>query len=431
MSRIAPLFAWSLAAFVCSVRPVAALEPPVQTVDAGGVRFAVQTIDRSLKVGYAVRVADVNGDKKPDIVVCDAERVIWFENPAWTLHTIVDSKAAGIKTDNVCIDLHDINGDGKLDCALGADWQPGNTAAGGSLHWLRQPADGVDKPWTHFPIEAPIPTLHRIYFADLDADGKAELLVGPLKGKGSTGKANFTDVPAPLLRYKIPANVDAPGAKWESENLTESLHVMHNFLPSPGAPWNGVITASYEGLSVVQPDPAAPGKWVTRPFGVGDQANPKASRGCSEVKRGQMLSGDLQFFATIDPFHGNQAVVYGPENKATTVKPEPWHREVLDDTLKGGHSIGCADFDGDGDDEVVAGWRDGEKTGINLYQPTRMKGDANNPPGVKWQKFPLDPEIAAEDLWIADLDADGKPDIVACGRRTKDVKIYWNKGKAQ
>src|ERR1700748_732354 len=78
------------------------------TVEAGGVKFEVQTIDKSLKVGYAVRVANMNGDKKPAIVVRDAERVIWFENPTWKLHTIVDCKAAGIKTDNVCIDLYDI-----------------------------------------------------------------------------------------------------------------------------------------------------------------------------------------------------------------------------------------------------------------------------------------------------------------------------------
>src|SRR3712207_4190282 len=73
-----------------------------QAVDAGGVKFQVQTIDKSLKVGYAVRVANMNADDKPDVVVCDADRVIWFENPSWKLHTILESKAAGIKTDNVC-----------------------------------------------------------------------------------------------------------------------------------------------------------------------------------------------------------------------------------------------------------------------------------------------------------------------------------------
>src|SRR6476659_6243226 len=81
---------------------VKAANTDTRTVEAGGVKFEVQTIDKSLKVGYAVRVANMNADKKPDIVVCDAERIIWFENPTWKLHTIIDCKAAGIKTDNVC-----------------------------------------------------------------------------------------------------------------------------------------------------------------------------------------------------------------------------------------------------------------------------------------------------------------------------------------
>jgi hypothetical protein len=32
--------------------------------------------------------------------------------------------------------------------------------------------------------------------------------------------------------------------------------------------------------------------------------------------------------------------------------------------------------------------------------------------------------MAAEDLTVADLDADGRPDIVASGRRTANVRIY-------
>jgi hypothetical protein len=35
--------------------------------------------------------------------------------------------------------------------------------------------------------------------------------------------------------------------------------------------------------------------------------------------------------------------------------------------------------------------------------------------------------MAAEDLTVADLDADGRPDIIASGRRTANVRIYWNR----
>ncbi|MEX2357691.1 MAG: VCBS repeat-containing protein, partial [Pirellulaceae bacterium] len=35
--------------------------------------------------------------------------------------------------------------------------------------------------------------------------------------------------------------------------------------------------------------------------------------------------------------------------------------------------------------------------------------------------------VAVEDLAVGDLDGDGKPEIVAVGRQTHNVKIYWNK----
>ena len=38
-------------------------------------------------------------------------------------------------------------------------------------------------------------------------------------------------------------------------------------------------------------------------------------------------------------------------------------------------------------------------------------------------------DVATEDLVVDDLNGDGWPDIVACGRATFNVKLYINKGK--
>ena len=214
---------------------------------------------------------DINGDGRPDIVVADSARVIWFENPGksagrdtpWKLHTILDDKQAGVKTDNVCIDAADIDGDGKLDLVLGADWQPGNTNGGGSLQWLSRGKD-LDEPWTVHPILSTLPTLHRAHFGNLDGPRTA----GP---SSSSAPSRAPAAPPPktsptsgpqLLVFDIPK--DPANDKWEPRVLTDELHVLHNFLavpaiePATGAVVAGqrpmqVLTASYEGVNLLTP----------------------------------------------------------------------------------------------------------------------------------------------------------------------------------
>jgi len=36
--------------------------------------------------------------------------------------------------------------------------------------------------------------------------------------------------------------------------------------------------------------------------------------------------------------------------------------------------------------------------------------------------------MACEDLKLADLNQDGRLDIIAAGRKTKNVNVYWNEG---
>ena len=39
--------------------------------------------------------------------------------------------------------------------------------------------------------------------------------------------------------------------------------------------------------------------------------------------------------------------------------------------------------------------------------------------------------VACEDLTVADLDGDGRPEIIAVGRQSHNLKIYWNKGNSK
>jgi len=381
-------------------------------------RFRMQELATDLKVGYAVLLVDLNGDGKKDIVVVDTTRVIWYENPTWKQRTIIQGQT---KPDNVCIAAYDIDGDGQLDLALGADWKPSNTKDSGTLQWLKR-GKTLDEPWTLNPIGSE-PTLHRIRFVDLDGSGKAKLVVAPLMGRQSTGAQNWVDgLPVRLLAYSIPK--DPTRDRWVPEVLNESLHVVHNFFPIPSASGKGMdlLTASYEGVNLLAHDVS--GNWNRRHVGEGNQTNPKSNRGSSEVKQGKLKNGQ-RFIATIEPWHGNQVVVYTPPIDG---EKGLWQRHVVDEHLKWGHAVWCADLDGDGDDELIIGVRDDfskqpqERRGVRIYKA--VDGTAGT-----WARHILeDGGVAVEDLAAADLNGDGRIDIIAVGRQTHNLRIYWNEG---
>jgi hypothetical protein len=389
---------------------------PVLAADVTFPKFEAQEIATDLTVGYAVIVADINEDGKPDIVVVDSKRVVWYENPTWKVHTIISGKT---KPDNVCIAAHDFDGDGHLDLVLGADWNPSNTKTGGTLQWLKR-GKTLDEEWTVYPI-AEESTIHRVRIARID--DKPAIVVAPLHGREATAKGNWMDGrPVRILAFPIPK--DPSKGPWTPKVLSEELHVVHNIWPVPGDSGDvAILAASYEGVFEIARQDR---KWEAMRIGEGNQSNPAGSRGTSEVKSGR-LSRRRPFVAAIEPWHGNQVVVY-----TNSEKPSPlMDRHVIDDHVRWGHAVWCADLDGDGEDELIVGVRDNpakgdkftEKCGVRIYKAT-------DGVGKKWERMIVDDGgVAVEDLTVADLNGDGKPDIIAVGRGTHNARIYWNQGK--
>ncbi|HUQ90298.1 MAG TPA: VCBS repeat-containing protein [Bryobacteraceae bacterium] len=369
----------------------------------GAIKFRAQEIQNNFGVVYAVLIADVNHDNQPDIVAINPTQVVWFQNPAWKKHVILEG---GTKKDNVSIAAHDVDGDGRLDFAIGADWQPSNTASGGSLQWIRRQPTDASAPWSLFPLGAE-PTLHRIRWGDIDGDGKAELIVAPLHGRGNQGP-RWEGQGSRILVLKPPA--DPARGLWPMEVADDSLHIVHNFIVEQGEIW----TASREGIHALKRDAA--GKWSRRKVADG---NP------GEIKSGTIRR--IRHLATVEPWHGNSIVVYkeptepadansSPRAKPLVIPGKAWEREVIEDKLDQAHALGWADFDGDGSDELTVGWR-GKPYGVAFYKRLHHG---------KWTKTLVDEGMAAEDLAVGDLNGDGKPEIVAVGRATANVRIYWN-----
>jgi hypothetical protein len=117
--------------------------------------------------------------------------------------------------------------------------------------------------------------------------------------------------------------------------------------------------------------------------------------------------------------HGNELVVFHPPASGGG---GTGRREVVDESLVDGHALACGDLLGQGRPQIVAGWRAmgrprSVKVGVALYIEA----------GGSWIKHRVDDDqMACEDLCLADLDGDGRLDIVASGRSTRNLRIYLN-----
>ena len=147
---------------------------------------------------------------------------------------------------------------------------------------------------------------------------------------------------------------------------------------------------------------------------------PTPEPGAGEIRVGQTHPASQKYFyAAVEPMHGDTVAFYEVEG---TKGKGSWKRTVLDESLNQGHALAIANVLGTSHPQVIAGWRNKNregKVGIKIYERRDDGG---------WTTHLLDDnKMACEDLKIADLDRNGKLDIIACGRATRNVVIYWNR----
>lgn len=383
--------------------------------------FEAQEIDPHLgNVCYALAVADVDGDGKPDVVALSEDALLWYRNPDWSKHEILRGELA---RDHVCIAPLDIDGDGRIDFAIGAGWKPPDTQTASTLQWVGR--DDQDR-WQVHPIDFDEPMIHRIRWADMFGAGRPQLIVSPLQGRGTKGP-NWGEGPGVnLLVYSIPDDPTQPD--WPVETADDSLHTVHNIWPfqSVEDSREQLLVAAWEGVFLI--DRQGDGSYQRTKLGTGNQES-RPNKGASEIKAGHRR-GALPYLATIEPWHGFQVVVYWPKGED---EPLAFDRFVIDEPVAWGHAVWCADLNGDGNDELIIGQRDPNPEGASPRGPGVLvyqfgPADGDRPFSVT-RHIIDDGGVAVEDALAADLDGDGRPEIIAGGRATHNVKIYWNRGR--
>jgi hypothetical protein len=371
-------------------------------------KFRAVEIDAKIGIGYGIAVADVNGDQRPDILLADRDQIVWYQNPSWQKHQITGKLT---DHDHVCIAAADLDSDGKAEIAVGAGWNPSDTLNSGALFYLVAPADRM-RPWE--PVRLPHePVIHRIRWAT-DWQGRPSLVSLPLHGRGNNPGTGDGDG-VKIHRYLFPAD---PRSDWEMQLVDDSLHKTHNF---DVVQWDDdtaheLLLGGKEGLFLSNWSQAA-GRLVLTSLGTNDIG------GVGEVRAGR-LANNKPFVATIEPMHGHTLALYTSPKTGESL----WHRRVLDESLLDGHALGCGDLLGIGRDQIVVGWRamnrpPPARVGVKMFVPLDTEGR-------DWTSHLIDDNtMACEDLQLADFDGDGHLDIVAAGRSTHNLKIYFNESR--
>ncbi|GAA0881106.1 VCBS repeat-containing protein [Algoriphagus jejuensis] len=358
-------------------------------------KFETQILDSAITIGYGLAIGDVDGDGKDDILLADKKQIVWYRNGDWKKHLIIENLT---ESDNVCIAARDLDGDGRVEIAVGAQWNPGetsDTAKSGAVFFLLRSDDHNPK-WEAKPLHHE-PTTHRMRWVTVG--DKHYLVVVPLHGRGN---ANGAGAGVKVIAYEYPNN---PAGDWAYAVIDESMHLTHNLDVVGESKSESILLGGKEGVKTIE---KIGEDWQN------ESVDLPGNGGVGELRRGR-TANESHFLATIEPMHGTNLVVYDLKDKG---------RIQLFDQLKDGHSLAVADFLGLGFDQIAVGWRmpnEASEMGIKLFIP-------KNGSFSEFEEFWIDKNgMACEDLQAADLNGDGKPELIASGRATKNVKIYWNK----
>jgi len=376
---------------------------------AGPVEFRQHVIEAKIPQGYALLVVDLNRDGRPDVIGLStrAPELAWYENPGWQRHLLVQGMSALVN-----LAAHDVDGDGIPELVIENEFSMVAAKSQG-LVWLLQHDGDPRQPWKQATRVDALTTSHHVAWADIDGDGKKELINAPLIGPKALAPKYEDRVP--LVFYRVPKELKG---EWKRELIDDQLSgVLHRVRV---VNWDGgkrqqLLTAGFDGIVLHKASGRGEKlRWENKLLAKGHEEEPPRA-GASDVRAGRLKQA--RFLAAVEPWHGNEVVVY------TADKSGRWQRKVIFSELKEGHEVCVGDFNGDGREDIVAGDRGrGEIASAHIFY-------AQDDAGAQWQHQVLDHlGMSASGCAVADMNGDGRLDVVLIGGATANIKWYENLG---
>ncbi len=189
-------------------------------------------------VGHGLGFGDINGDGRNDFVSATG----WLEAPKkpfeqkWTWHPDFEMGLASVP-----IIVHDVNGDGVADLIAGG-------AHGYGIAWYEQKIEGSKRTWTMHVIDTDHSQYHDLVMADIDRDGKDELITGK-RYRAHNGKDPGENDPLFLCYFKIDGGrFDRFTIDYGPAGRTSGVGIYFWMADLDGNGWLDIIAPGKDGL---------------------------------------------------------------------------------------------------------------------------------------------------------------------------------------